>query len=126
MSFFQQESEQKVKNLSLYIKAGNAEPGPPLGTVLGNLGVNSSKFCKDFNTYTEKLPNYLKLKVTIIIFENRTFEFKVNFPSTTSLLALLKFERTFEYFQGNFPMKKKMECIYVNDLIKLAKMQFPD
>jgi len=26
-------------NLVLYIKAGQAESGPPLGTILGNIGV---------------------------------------------------------------------------------------
>ena len=61
----------KVKQVSLYIKAGKAEAGPPLGTVLGNLGVNSSKFCKEFNAFTENLPSYFKLKVNIVTIIHR-------------------------------------------------------
>ena len=125
MSFLKPVSDVKVKQVSLYIKAGKAEAGPPLGTVLGNLGVNSSKFCKEFNAFTENLPSYFKLKVNILIFENRTFKFDVHFPSTTSFISLLKFEKTFVFYQGNFPMRKKLMCINLKDLIKLAKMQFP-
>ncbi|NCQ52385.1 hypothetical protein GW796_10995 [archaeon] len=125
MTLIVSKSESKVKKVSLYIRAGSAEAGPPLGTVLGNLGVNSSKFCKEFNAFTENLPNYFKLKVEISVYENRNFLFKVHFPSTASFISLLKFEKTFEYFLGNFPMKKKLMCIFLKDLIKLAKMQFP-
>ena len=38
----------KIKNIiNIYIRAGNAESGPPLGTVLGNLGINSLNFVKN-------------------------------------------------------------------------------
>lgn len=113
-------------SLSLFINAGSAEPGPPLGTVLGNLGVNSSKFCKEFNTYTSGLPSYFKLKVDILINENRNFEFFVNLPSTSYIISLLKFENTFDVVYGNFVSKKKYNCIYLTDLIKLALFKFPD
>jgi len=36
-----------------------ADAVPPLGTVLGNLGINAVKFCKDFNDL---------LKICLLIF----------------------------------------------------------
>lgn len=33
--------------VDIYVRSNGAETGPPLGTILGNLGVNSAKFCKD-------------------------------------------------------------------------------
>ena len=31
----------------VYIRSQSAEAAPPLGTILGNVGVNSEKFCTD-------------------------------------------------------------------------------
>jgi len=50
----------EVKNVVfLFIRSQHAESGPPLGTVLGNIGINAVKFCKEFNEYTKDLPSYL-------------------------------------------------------------------
>lgn len=48
--------------ITIMIRAKSAESGPPLGTVLGNIGVNAIKFAKEFNDFTENLPNCLKVK----------------------------------------------------------------
>jgi len=61
--------------LILYIKAGQAESGPPLGTILGNIGVQTVKFCKEFNEFSKDLPLYFLLKVKIIISENKKKNF---------------------------------------------------
>lgn len=50
------------KKISLFLRAQSVDSGPPLGTILGNLGVNTVKFCKDFNEFTKDIPiilNYL-------------------------------------------------------------------
>jgi ribosomal protein L11 len=37
-----------VKNvIFLFVRSQMADAVPPLGTVLGNLGINAVKFCKD-------------------------------------------------------------------------------
>jgi len=80
--------------IDVYLRSVSADAGPPLGTVLGNLGVNTSKFCKDFNEYTKSLPSYFLVRVRIFIYENRTFSFVVSLPSLTYLLSILKFQKT--------------------------------
>ena len=112
--------------VTLFVKAGSAEPGPPLGTVLGNLGVNASKFCKDFNAFTSALPNYIYLKVKIVISISRSYEFSVDLPSTGFIISLLKFEKTFLISKRNFIKKKVFNCILLTELIKLAKFKFPN
>jgi len=109
--------------LTLYIKAGQAESGPPLGTILGNIGVQSIKFCKEFNEYTKELPTYFLLKVKIIISENKNFTFNVEEPPIGSLIYLLKKEDKFKNKEG---IESTINYIFFEDLIKLAKFKFPE
>jgi len=105
--------------------ARNAEPAPPLGTILGNLGVNTVKFCEEFNNITKNLPNYFQVKTTISIYENRSFKFLVNMPSTGFFLNLLKFEKVIKIRIHDRFHDKSIYCIKLNDVIKLALFKFP-
>lgn len=58
-----------------FLMSNKAEAVPPLGTILGNIGVNTIKFCEEFNTFTKDLPNYILVKVIIHILYNRSFKF---------------------------------------------------
>ncbi len=78
---------------SIFIRSQSADAAPPLGTVLGNIGVNTINFCTAFNLYTKQLPTYFLLNVNIIIFDNRTFIFSVKLPPLGFILNLLKFEK---------------------------------
>jgi large subunit ribosomal protein L11 len=109
----------------IYILSQSADPSPPLGTVLGNLGVNTNTFCTAFNSFTKNLPNYFLLKVTIYVLENRTTSFIVFLPSIGYILTLLKFVkilkvRVFDRFHD-----KNFFCVTVFSLLKLAKLKFP-
>jgi ribosomal protein L11 len=64
--------------LQLYIQSQGADAAPPLGTVLGNLGVNTVNFCKDFNSFTADLPPYFTLAVEVTVLGNRSYKFSVN------------------------------------------------
>jgi len=85
----------EVKNkLVLYILSQGADAAPPLGTVLGNLGVNSILFCKDFNSVTSDLPNFLTLRVKIEVFSNKSYKFTLEGLPLSPLLSLVSFERS--------------------------------
>lgn len=105
----------------IYIRSQEAETGPPLGTILGNLGVNSISFVNEFNEFTEDLPRYFFLKVHIFILEDRSFYFTVDLPTTGFLLMFIKFKqlssssRTDVFFNG----------VSVKDVIQLALLKFP-
>lgn len=115
--------EQEYKHIiNIAIKAKSAESGPPLGTVLGNIGVNAIKFAKDFNEYTEDLPAYFKVKVQIMILKNNNYKFLVKMPNLGYLLSLLKKEG--EYW-SNAGYYVKYSYINLSDLLKLCLWKFP-
>lgn len=107
--------------ITIYVYSNNAEAGPPLGTVLGNLGVNAVKFCKEFNEFTNELPSYFLLGISISIFEDRTYKFSVKPPSIGFIISLLKFERIVKK-NGRDVTE---HCVYLDDMIKLALFKFP-
>ena len=41
--------------IKLQVKAGQANPSPPVGPALGQRGLNIMEFCKAFNAATQKL-----------------------------------------------------------------------
>ena len=115
--------ENVIIKLTIYIRANSAESGPPLGTTLGNIGVNTIKFCKEFNEFTKDLPNYFLLRVSIIVAENKGFTFSVSLPSIGFLIFLLKKEEVLKNKDG---VVTNNSYIYLEDLLKLAKFKFPN
>jgi large subunit ribosomal protein L11 len=112
----------KIIKLIIYIRSNSADVGPPLGTTLGNIGVNTIKFCKEFNEFTKDLPNYLLLRVNITISENKSFIFMVSLPSIGFLISLLKKEEIIKNKDG---ILITSTYIFLKDLLQLAKFKFP-
>jgi Ribosomal protein L11 len=110
----------------VFIRSQTADMGPPLGTVLGNLGVNSSKFCKDFNEFTKELPDHFLLKVRILVFENRSYSFFVFAPSSSFVLNSLKFQRNLILSKDRQVKLKSFFCIDLGSLLKAVKFYFPE
>ncbi len=47
--------------IKLQVKAGEANPSPPVGPALGQRGVNIMEFCKAFNAKTQDVEKGLPL-----------------------------------------------------------------
>ena len=60
-------SEKNRIKFSMFLRAKNVDSGPPLSTILGNYGVNTIAFCKEFNEFTKELPNYFLLEIKLRI-----------------------------------------------------------
>ena len=76
---------QLVKKISLQIPAGKATPAPPVGTVLGQAGINLQEFCTKYNDATKDKMGDI-LPVVISIFDDRTFTFIVKTPPVAFLI----------------------------------------
>jgi large subunit ribosomal protein L11 len=110
----------------IFIRSQAADPSPPLGTILGNLGVNTIMFCNSFNVFTQKLPQYFVLAVKIYIFDNKTTSFEVNLPSVGYCLNLCKFEKKIQVFEFGKITEKLIFCITLSNVLKIAKFKFPN
>ena len=70
-------AEKKViGNLKLRIPGGKATAGPPVGSTLGQWGLNMMDFINPFNEQTKDFMGK-NVIVHIRVFEDRTFDFKV-------------------------------------------------
>jgi len=72
--------------IKLQIKAGQANPSPPVGPALGQRGVNIMEFCKAFNAATQKLEPGLPTPVIITVYTDRSFTFVTKTTPATVLL----------------------------------------
>jgi large subunit ribosomal protein L11 len=71
--------------IKLQIKAGKANPAPPVGPALGQHGVNIMEFCKAFNDKTKAMGDTVA-PVVITVYEDRSFSFIVKSPPASALL----------------------------------------
>ncbi|MFK8016545.1 MAG: 50S ribosomal protein L11 [Gammaproteobacteria bacterium] len=72
--------------IKLQIKAGQANPSPPVGPALGQHGVNIMEFCKAFNAATQTMEPGLPVPVVITVYADRSFTFITKTPPASVLL----------------------------------------
>jgi large subunit ribosomal protein L11 len=72
--------------IKLQVKAGEANPSPPIGPALGQRGVNIMEFCKAFNARTQEVEKGLPLPVVITVFSDKSFTFITKTPPASVLL----------------------------------------
>ncbi|MCO1334305.1 50S ribosomal protein L11 [Microbulbifer sp. OS29] len=72
--------------IKLQVKAGQANPSPPVGPALGQHGVNIMEFCKAFNAQTQSLEPGLPVPVVISVYGDRSFTFIMKSPPAAVLL----------------------------------------
>jgi large subunit ribosomal protein L11 len=75
-----------IGSLKLQVKAGQANPSPPVGPALGQRGLNIMDFCKKFNAETQNVEVGTPLPVIITAFGDRTFTFIVKTPPVSFFL----------------------------------------
>ena len=77
---------KKIKaTIKLQIPAGKANPAPPVGSALGQHGVNIMAFCKEYNDRTTAQAGSI-IPAEITIYDDRSFTFVTKTPPTADLL----------------------------------------
>ena len=71
--------------VKLQIRAGQATPAPPVGTALGQHGVNIMDFCRQYNEATQPFAGQV-IPVELTIYEDRTFSFITKQPPAAELI----------------------------------------
>lgn len=107
--------------IKLQIKAGQANPAPPIGPALGQKGVNIMEFCKQFNAATQDRMG-LVLPVVITVFADKSFTFIVKSPPAP---ILLKRAAKIESGAGD-PLRNKVGTVTWEDCIEIGRQKMED
>jgi large subunit ribosomal protein L11 len=71
---------KKIKaQVKLQLPGGGATPAPPVGSTLGQHGVNLMDFCKKFNAASANRKGET-VPVQIVIYQDKTFDFVLKTP----------------------------------------------
>ncbi|MBU1177035.1 MAG: 50S ribosomal protein L11 [Patescibacteria group bacterium] len=107
--------------IKLQIKAGQANPAPPIGPALGQHGLNIQDFCLKFNEATKEMEGDI-IPAEITVYEDRTFDFKLKTPPASDLL---KKAAGIEKGSGE-PHKKKVGKITKKQIKEIAEKKIVD
>jgi large subunit ribosomal protein L11 len=108
--------------VKLQVKAGEANPSPPVGPALGQHGVNIMEFCKQFNAQTQKVEKGLPLPVIITVYSDRSFTFIIKTPPASVLVR-----KALGLDKGSQrPNTQKVGKITRQQLEDIAKLKEPD
>ena len=107
--------------IKLQIPAGKATPAPPVGTALGQHGVNIVQFTKDFNARTANQEGMI-IPVVITVYQDKSFSFITKTPPAA---VLLKKACKIESGSG-VPNRQKVATISKAEIQKIAEIKMPD
>ena len=108
--------------IKLQVKAGQANPSPPVGPALGQRGLNIMEFCKAFNAATQKLEPGLPIPTIITVYSDRSFTFITKTPPASVLL-----KKAVGIESGSArPNTEKVGKVTRKQLEDIAKAKMPD
>jgi len=71
--------------LKLNLKAGEANPAPPIGPALGQHGINIMDFCRQYNEKTKNKKGEI-IPAEVTIYDDRSFTFVTKLPPVTAYI----------------------------------------
>ena len=107
--------------IKLQIKAGMANPAPPVGPALGQHGVNIMEFCKQYNAATEAQRGQV-VPVEISVYEDRSFTFITKTPPAPEMI-----KKAAGVDKGSaVPHKTKVASLTKAQVREIAEAKMPD
>ena len=107
--------------IKLQIKAGQANPAPPVGPALGQHGVNIMDFCKSFNALTQdKMGDVIPVEITV--YADRSYTFITKTPPAAKLIL-----KAAKVGKGSGePNRDKVGEVTEADIRSIAEVKMPD
>jgi large subunit ribosomal protein L11 len=114
-------AKELLTKIKLQIKAGAANPAPPIGPALGQHGINIMEFCKQYNAATKEKGDAI-IPAEISVFKDRSFTFILKTPPVASLLL-----KAAGVEKGAAePNRNKVGKISLEKLREIARIKMPD
>jgi len=107
--------------VKLQVPAGQATPAPPVGSALGQHGVNPMEFCKAFNAKTADQLGLI-IPVVVTVYADRSFTFITKTPPAA---ILLKREAGLAKGSGQ-PNRTKAGQVSREKVRQIATLKMPD
>ena len=115
-------AKKVIGYIKLQVKAGQANPSPPVGPALGQRGLNIMEFCKAFNAATQKLEPGLPIPVEITAYADKSFTFVMKTPPASVLI-----KKALKLDKGSArPNKDKVGKLTRAQAEEIAKTKTPD
>ncbi len=108
--------------MKLQVKAGQANPSPPVGPALGQRGINIMEFCKAFNAKTQSLEPGAPCPTIITYYVDKSFTMDIKTPPASYLLkkaAKLK-------SGANLPSREVVGSVTVKQVREIAEAKMVD
>ena len=107
--------------IKLQIKAGAANPSPPVGPALGSKGVNIMDFCKQFNARTQDKAGKV-LPVITTVYSDKSFDFVVKQPPVA-----IQLKEAAKVQKGSAqPNRDKVGQVTWDQIREIAQDKMPD
>ncbi|CAB1274784.1 50S ribosomal protein L11 [Candidatus Nitrosacidococcus tergens] len=108
--------------IKLQVRAGQANPSPPVGPALGQKGVNIMEFCKTFNAQTQGLEQGMPIPVVITVYSDRSFTFITKTPPVSVLLKKAAGVNS----GSSRPNSDKVGKVNLSQIEEIARTKMPD
>ena len=107
--------------VKLQIRAGQATPAPPVGTALGQHGVNIMDFCRQYNDATQQYAGQV-IPVELTIYDDRSFTFVTKQPPAAELIkAAAGIEKG-----SDIPNRNKVAMLSKDQVRRIAEQKMAD
>ena len=114
-------AKKVIATIKLQVKAGQANPSPPVGPALGQHGVNIMEFCKAFNARTQNQEGMI-IPVIITVYANKSFSFITKTPPASILL-----KQAANIAKGSAdPRREKVGSVTRGQIEEIAKLKSED
>jgi large subunit ribosomal protein L11 len=114
-------AKKVIGTIKLQVKAGQANPSPPVGPALGQHGVNIMEFCKAFNARTQNQEGMV-IPVVITVYADKSISFITKTPPASILL-----KQAANIAKGSAdPRKEKVATVTKKQIEEIAKQKFAD
>ena len=114
-------AQKVIAVVKMKLNAGQATVAPPVGPSLGQHGVNSVQFVKDYNERTrDQSGNIIPCEVTV--FSDRSYSFITKTPPASDLLRKAAGVES----GANNPSQEVVGSITAEQLEEIARIKLPD